>query len=121
MTGKELLSMACHLFFEPNTGYYEPFALSHINTLLSDAFEVNNRLREYADKEKFPEIPALSGLGEELPYEDSLTRGAFPYGLASKLYFDENDPGGQSVFHQQYVAAVQEADRGYVRVRGDLA
>jgi hypothetical protein len=117
MTAQELLNAACQLFFEPNTAYYEPFALTHLNALLADTFEPNNRLRQRSGLEPLGEMPSLSALSSAIPYEDALVRGALIYGLASKLYFDDNDPRRQMYFHQQYVNGVNDADRNFVCVR----
>ncbi len=116
MTGRELLTAACHLFFDTNTAYYEPFALTHINMLLSDTYEANNGIRLNNGKTILTEIPSIVALSDHIPYEDSLVRGAFPYGLASKLYFDDNDTGRQMLFQQHFVNAVNESERGFVKI-----
>ncbi|MEG2175009.1 MAG: hypothetical protein RR135_05955 [Oscillospiraceae bacterium] len=116
MTGQELLREACALFFDSDTGYYEPYAAAQINTLLADTFEVNNNLRRAQGKPVLGEILALGTLAQEIGYEEALVRSAFGYGLASRLLFDDNDGGRQAVLEQRYREAVARCDRGWVRL-----
>lgn len=119
MTGNELLTAACHLMFEPGTGYYEPFAVTHINALLGDNFDLNNRVRVVNGLVPHSDIPSLASLAEAVPAEPSVL-AALPYGLASRLFFDHSDAGRNAVLEQRYDEALEKADRGWVNIVGGV-
>jgi hypothetical protein len=115
MTGNELLQRAAALFGDTNASYYAGAALPCINVLLAENFEQNNRLRSVAGLGELEALPQMGGLNETLPYENTLVYGAFSYGLAAKIFADDRDAGMLSFLHQQYVNAINDCDRGFVR------
>lgn len=116
MTGQALLTKAIALFNETDTEYYHPTALSAINLLLAETFDINNNILRSAGKSLLNEVPEISKLSEEIPYHDRLVKTAFPYGLAAKLYAGKREPSLLSYFHQQYVDALKICNKGFVRV-----
>ena len=116
MTVNELLQNALALFAETDTSDadYQTLAIPFTNMVLAETFEVNNRLREYAGKEPFTEIPSVSALTDTIPCEEKLLRFALPFGLAEKLYFDEDNDGRLSMFKQEYANRVEQCDRWVV-------
>jgi len=114
MTAQELLSAALALFFETDGTAYAGTALRHINMVLAESWRTNNRLRRQAGKSELAQAPVLTSLDETLPYEDQLTRMALPYGLAAKLYFDEEDNARLNYFLQEYASRLDACDRWVV-------
>jgi len=117
MTGKEVYLAALALLFETEetAGDAEDHAPSLINALLGDLFSINNMLREEAGKERLLEIPALSSLTEDVPYEDKLVRGCMPYGLAARIVYDDDDMAKVDYFTQLYAAAANAFSRARSR------
>lgn len=115
MTGQALVTRAISLFGDTNRTFYEGLAIHAVNLLMAETFDVNNRIRVENRKSALSEVPELSSLSGEIPYEDRLVKYAFPYGMAAKLFADERDLALLGVFHQSYANAVNECDRGYVR------
>jgi len=114
MTGKELLVRALALFAETETTDYEALALPYIDMVLAETFDTNNRIRTAAGKAVLTEMPELASLADTLPYEDKLVKLALPYGLAAKLYFDEEDNPRLTMFNQEYADRVNRCDKAVV-------
>lgn len=108
MTVKDIFSAALSLMFEPegNSESFAPYALPFLNLLLPELFDQENELRKAQGKELLAAIPQLKTLDDTVPYDDRLTRGALPYGLAAKLVLDDNDMGKVVYFEQHYVNSV---------------
>lgn len=118
MTGIELEKKALALFSETDTEEYEGLALIHINILLDETWKQNNRMRRKAGKEELENRIQLNGLSEEITYEDELVRQALPYGLAAKLYFDEEDNARLSMFNQEYANRLTACDAFVIKCVG---
>lgn len=116
MDGNELLKRAMALYAETDTNDEDVKALSvpYINMVLAETFDVNNRMREYVGKEPMESIPEIASLDDTIQYEDKLVKLALPYGLASKLYFDEDDNPRLTMFLQEYADRVNQCDRWVV-------
>ena len=111
MTGNELLKQALALMAETDGEDYRELAPAYINLMLAELFDVNNRMRRHGGLEELAEMPAVSGLEEELPYMERLQRLAMPYGLVSRLFFDEEDNSRLSMFNEEYAARVNQCDK----------
>lgn len=116
MTGNELLAAALALFAETDASdeTYQALAVPYINTVLAEAFNCNNRIRRFNGISAHSMIPAITSLSDEIDYEEELLRSALPYGLAAKLYFDEDNDGRLSYFNQEYANRLAEADKWVV-------
>ena len=114
MTGTQLLASAAALIHEANPSDYDGFALSFINILLAETYDVNNRLRLAAGEEEMTSIPQLNALTDTITYEDALVFNPLPYGLAVKLIADDRDNAFWNMLHAEYVNRINEVDRGYV-------
>ena len=115
MTGQDLLTAAAAQFGASNTEGYTAFAPKVINNLLAETFDINNRMRHAAGKDKLEEIPLITGLAEEITYETKLIWAALVYGLAAKLISDERDAAQLSFFYQAYKNGLDECDVGYIK------
>ncbi|MBQ8670521.1 MAG: hypothetical protein IJ508_04675 [Oscillospiraceae bacterium] len=114
MTVNELLSAAAALFFETDTSAYDEVALPFVNMLLAECFEANNRILRKAGRQELAHVPVLTGLTDTIPYEEGLVRLAMPYGLAAKLYFEEQDSPRMNYFLSEYADRVNRCDRWVV-------
>lgn len=114
MTANELFCAALALFYENNSEVHQEFVKGLINILLAECFEVNNRMRRRAGKEELTEIPQIGDMLDPIPYEEMLVRLALPYGLAAKLFFEEQDNPRLTYFLQEYAERVNRCDRWVV-------
>lgn len=114
MTGEELTIRAAALFGETEIEDYRAIALIHINILLDDTWKQNNRMRAAAGKDMLEQRMKLEKLADEIPYEEALVHDALPYGLAAKLYFEEDDNTRLSMFNEEFANRLEECDAGIV-------
>lgn len=116
MTGNDLLTRAMALYAETDTSDEDARALAvpYINMVLAETFDTNNRIRQRRGLDPLEDIPEIAALSDEIVYENHLVKLALPYGLASKLYFDEDDNSRLSMFLQEYADRVNKADRWVV-------
>ena len=108
MTGQEILKITLDLLYE-ETNEYDIYAVSILNMMIAELFETENQIRWATGKSPLEETPYLTELKEEVPYDERLTRGAMPFGLASYIILDDNDMGRVGYFRQLYVNAVNSA------------
>lgn len=108
MTAQQVYSAALALLFETegSAGDYNIYALPLMNLLLPELFDVNNSILKAEGKIPLTDIPVLSSLSENIPYDEKLLRSSLPYGLAAKLVYDDNDMEKVGYFHQLYVNSV---------------
>ena len=86
MTGTQLLASAAALIHEANPSDYDGFALSFINILLAETYDVNNRLRLAAGDVELTSIPQLTALTDTITTKRKrFVFNPLPYGLAVKL------------------------------------
>lgn len=66
---------------------YRPKLVDTLNILLAENFDLNNSLRENAGEEPLAVIPSYTELqlSETLTYDDRITVGMLPYGIAGNL------------------------------------
>ena len=114
MTGTQLLASAAAVIHDAHPSDYDGFAVSWINILLAETFDINNRLRVAAGSAVLATIPQLSALTETLTYENKLVFNALPYGLAVKLIADDRDSNFWNMLHAEYVNRINEMDVGFV-------
>lgn len=119
MTGNELLKQALALMAETDVEDYRELALPYINLMLAELFDANNRMLRHAGQPELSEIPTLPSLEAQLPYMERLQRLAMPYGLVSRLYFDEEDNPRLSMFNEEYANRVNECDKFLVCFGGE--
>ena len=118
MTGTELLKKALALFAETETADYEETGLIYINLLLDETHDQNNRMLRHAGEEELAEYRNITALTDELPCMEKLAREALTYGLAAKLYFDEEENARLSMFNEEYANRLAALDRNVVVFEG---
>lgn len=120
MTGEQLLKRAAALISETDTEDYKEIALIQINILLDETWKQNNRMRKAAGKEETGRAD-LESLGAEIPWEEELVRNALPWGLAAKLFFEEDDNARLSMFNEEFANRLNACDKGLVVLEGKTA
>ena len=120
MTGEQLLKRAAALISETDTEDYKEIALIQINILLDETWKQNNRMRKAAGKEEMGRVD-LDSLGAEIPWEEELVRNALPWGLAAKLFFEEDDNARLSMFNEEFANRLNACDKGLVVLEGKTA
>ena len=110
MTGNEIYYLALALLGEPSAsaGDYETEVVRQkINILLPEVFLYNENYRAHAGKEPLVVCPTIAALSDEIPFEDMICRLALPYGLASKLAYDDDETGKASYFNGMMASVLQ--------------
>lgn len=120
MTGEQLLRRAAALISETDTEDYKEIALIQINILLDETWKQNNRMRKAAGKEEIGRED-LESLGAEIPWEEELVRNALPWGLAAKLFFEEDDNARLSMFNEEFANRLNACDKSLVVLEGKTA
>ena len=111
MTGKELIAAAIGLIDETDTTSYEASALPKINLVLAECFDLNNRRREYAEKEPLTDIPVITSVDDNITYETDLLYRVLPLGLICRLFVGEDNIPVLSMYKQEYEYAIRTSDR----------
>lgn len=113
MTGQDVFQLTMDILSEAeadNTEFKDRCARL-LNHLMRQTFAVNNSLRASKGRDPMTETPQISALTDTMPYEDELCGTAFPYGLAEKYVFDENDFQKVTYFNSLYASAVNDCRR----------
>lgn len=112
MTGQDILSTALAFVSEKIEGSdYKDYALPWLNLLLQECLATENSIRRAEEREVLAEAPYLSALTETVPYHDSITRTALPYGIVSYIYTNEDYDARAQDARNKYVNALNEAAR----------
>ena len=94
------------------------FSVHYLNLLAQEALPYENQVRAILGKPVLSAAPDISSLEDELEYCDDICRVAFPYGLASFLYSNDDEIAKSNSFRQRFVSALQDAVLNAVRVAG---
>ena len=109
MTADELFNIVIGLMFaqEDEKPDYTPY-IPMLNIILAETFSLNNALRDLREKEPLLKLVTVSGLTDEIPYEEDILYKVIPYGVAGLLYAEDDDTGLGSYYRQKYEAAKAE-------------
>lgn len=77
----------------------------YMAVLLQESLNCENSMRERDGQDPLPSAPVL-GLDDEIPYHDSLVRGALPYGLAWQYHQEAGNLSLASQFRNMFIDAV---------------
>lgn len=114
MTGREALTMAAHTLHETDLSIYADPAVSWINMILGELFDVANRRRSFRGEAPLRSLPQIGSLDEDLPYDEELIVRCMPKGLTARMFSEDYDNAQLGMYRQEYAAAVNECDRGLV-------
>lgn len=111
MTAQQIFEFASSFLYERDGDDADSkhFSLGFLNVLLQEALSVENSIREHNGQTVLTEAPLLSSLSATVPYADSITRIAFPYGLAANFYAEAMNTFQAENYRAKYVSALNEA------------
>ncbi|MBR5485992.1 MAG: hypothetical protein IKV41_05725 [Oscillospiraceae bacterium] len=113
MTVGELLKRALSLIFENDDTDYKSYAAGFAQELMQETFAANNLLRKQAGKEELTELPIIEGLESEISWEQPLLLTVLPYGMASRIVYDDMDMNKVQYWHNRYIEALSEITGSY--------
>lgn len=113
MTGQDIYEMASAYLYErdnedPDSKH---FALKFLNVLLEDALPVENSIRRYMADAELDSAPLLATLTETVPYHDSITRNALPYGIAAFFFEEAPDNYRGNLYRGLYERGLAKASK----------
>lgn len=86
----------------------EFFGIKLFNILLSETKACNDSIRLKKGLKMLEKAPKVTGLGDEMPYEEELY-SALSYGLASKLLAAQEETTLASLYYGQFVSLLEMA------------
>jgi len=110
MTATEIYIAALGLLGESSSSmgdYEEEVVVQKINIMLPEVFPYNQQMREQMGKAPLSDCPKIEALTEDIPFESIIVRMALPYGLASKLAYDDDEAGKASYFNSMMTITLQ--------------
>lgn len=87
---------------ESNASSYTEFVIPNINVLLSELYDTENSLRASNSEVLLTEIPEITQLTDELPYNEQLCRTVMPYGLAVYLSLGDDEYSKAGFYDSRY-------------------
>lgn len=92
MKAKDIYDAVIALMFgnEKDKVEYEPYFLITINMLLSENFETNNSLRVSKGKKALETVPKITGMDDDVLYEDIFCDVILPYGCAGNIFLEDD-------------------------------
>lgn len=114
MTAREVFSLGYGMIpmtAEDVEDYDEATVLGWLNVLLEEALPAENSIREAEGRERLPSAPMLTGMAQEIPYDEKICRAALPYGLAAWLWTDEDEEYRVQDYRGRYVSGLAECAR----------
>ena len=108
MTYGELLDGALGILEYGDRQNREGFAKGMIDLVLSELWDLNNRIRWMKDLEPLEEIPRCYDFKETIPYEEELVRRDMVLGLVCRLVADEEDRSLHNFYSAEYEIAKRD-------------
>lgn len=116
MTASEVLETA--MSFLPDKLRDNPelsdYIVPWLNVLLQECLPVENSLRQFKGLESLTEAQKIQSAGDELIYQDEITRVALPYGVADRVFVDDDNDYRSQDMRGRYVNALKEAAKARV-------
>ena len=107
-TVRKIFDLAAAILFTSKGGDtdYDTYSPLLLERLLIEALPYENAIRAADGREELASAPEINAID----WDDRITRGALPHGLASALMIDEEDKQAQMVLERNYfVEALEEA------------
>ena len=112
-TVRKIFDLAAAILFTSKGGDtdYDTYSPLLLERLLIEALPYENAIRAQRGDEELTSAPEITTIDSTvLDWDDRITRGALPHGLASALMIDEEDKQAQMVLERNYfVEALEEA------------
>lgn len=110
-TIRKIFDLAAAILFTVKGGdtdfdQYSPLLLER---LLMEALPYENAIRAADGREELKTAPEVNSIDDTvIDWDDRITRGALPHGLASALMIDEEDKQAQMVLERNYFVQALE-------------
>lgn len=112
-TVRKIFDLAAAILFTSKGGDtdYDQYSPLLLERLLIEALPYENCIRAASGREELTSTPEINAIDDTvLDWDDRITRGALPHGLASALMIDEEDKQAQMVLeHNYFVEALEDA------------
>lgn len=113
-TTQKIFNLAAAILFETKGGDtdFDNYAPLFLEQLLMEALPYENQIREYQGRERLETAPEVNSIDDqtEIDWDDRITRGALPHGLASKFMGDDNNKKAEAVIeYNKFLQALEEA------------
>ena len=96
-------------FCSPARADYDAYSPLLLERLLIEALPYENAILAASGREELAAAPEISAIDDTaLDWDDRITRGALPHGLASALMIDEEDKQAQMVLERNYFVQALE-------------
>ena len=82
-----------------------------VNLAMAETFEIENSIRLSRAEEPLAEIPRVTSLNDEIPYDKSIVDSAFLYFVASLAAKDDDSDYWAQDYRARYISAVNEASK----------
>ena len=112
-TAQQIFEMASALIYEgvEDDAESKAFSVAFLNIHLQKCLNIENSIRRYNGETELTEAPYLTALTETVNYDDSLTRDALPYALASHFYAEAMNAARAAEMNAQYETAKMRATK----------
>ena len=111
MTAQEIyIAALANLFEYPEKDVdFKAFFPDFLNLLLQEALPTENAIRTAKGQEILAAAPIIADMQDAVPYDDMITRVAFPYGVASLYFRDDMDNFNAQDYRARYINALRDA------------
>ena len=111
MTGQNIYETASAFLYEADGEDLDSkkFSVAFLNVLLQEALPVENSIRRALGETELSSAPYLTALTDTIPYDDSITRIALPYGVASYLFQEAMNNYQAENYRAKCISALNDA------------
>ena len=78
------------LFEKPSSSIYDNYLVDNLNLVLNELFNENNMERMFNGKAPLDTVPYITGLDDDVDYEDVYLNNIIPLGLATYFLIDDD-------------------------------
>ena len=78
------------LFEKPSSSIYDNYLVDNLNLVLNELFNENNMERMFNGKAPLDSVPYITGLDDDVDYEDVYLNNIIPLGLATYFLIDDD-------------------------------
>ncbi len=87
----------------------QKFAVVWCNILLAETLPYENAFRRGKGLSEIEKVPKVEKESDEIPFNDTMVRAAFPYGMARWILRENDDISGSHEYYQLYAVALRES------------
>ena len=87
----------------------QKFAVIWCNILLAETLPYENAFRRGKGLSEIEKVPKVEKESDEIPFNDTMVRAAFPYGMARWILRENDDISGSHEYYQLYTVALSES------------